>query len=76
MECPVCHGWVAVREDGTLFEHKRYADGAGYGPDQPHDLVRCEAGGWPVQAEGEHTDDYNARMEEAMFGPQDADLGE
>jgi hypothetical protein len=30
--------------------------------------------GWPVQGEDEHPDDYNARMEDAMFGPQDADL--
>ena len=42
--CPVCQGLVGVQEDGTLFPHKRYADGAGYGPDQPHDLVPCEGG--------------------------------
>jgi hypothetical protein len=30
----------------------------------------CEGeGNWPVQGENEHIDDYNARMEEAMFGP-------
>jgi hypothetical protein len=27
--------------------------------------------GWPVQDKGEHADDYNVRMEEAMFGQQD-----
>lgn len=35
-----------------------------------------EGNNWPEQQEGESADDYNARMEEAMFGPQDADLDE
>lgn len=42
MICPVCKGYVAVRDNGILFPHQRYADGAGYGPDQPHTLVPCE----------------------------------
>jgi len=39
--CPTCHGAVGVRDDGALFDHQRYADGAGFGPDQPHDMIRC-----------------------------------
>ena len=42
--CPVCHGYVGIQEDGTLFPHERYADGAGYGPQQPHTLVPCKGG--------------------------------
>ena len=42
MLCPKCQGVVGVRDDGTLFDHDRYADGAGPNPDQPHDQIRCE----------------------------------
>jgi len=37
----------------------------------------CEGeGNWPAPRDGEHIDDWNARMEDAMFGPQGADLDE
>jgi len=42
VRCPTCHGAVGVRDDGVLFDHQRYADGSGIGPDQPHDMIRCE----------------------------------
>ena len=42
--CPVCHGYVGRREDGTLFPHQRWIDGGGYGPEQDHTLVPCEGG--------------------------------
>jgi hypothetical protein len=42
--CPVCHGAVGKREDGSLFSHTRYANGAGYAPQQSHELVVCEGG--------------------------------
>ena len=45
MTCPECNGYVEVRADGTLFDHQRYADGAGFGPGQSHDLMRCEGSG-------------------------------
>jgi len=40
--CPTCRGAVGVRDDEHLFEHHRYADGAGSGPNQSHDMIRCE----------------------------------
>lgn len=40
--CPTCHGAVAVMDDGALFDHQRYADGAGPYPNQPHNLIQCE----------------------------------
>jgi hypothetical protein len=43
--CPVCGGITCRRDDGTLVPHERYADGAGYGPTQSHELVDCEGGG-------------------------------
>lgn len=49
--CPVCGGVVARRPDGSLFPHQRYADGAGYGPDQSHDMIYCESGA-PIEADG------------------------
>jgi len=29
-------------DDGALFDHQRYADGAGPYPNQPHNLIQCE----------------------------------
>ncbi len=49
--CPKCKGWVAARETGALFPHKRYADGAGFGRNQPHDLIECEGSNKPPVAE-------------------------
>jgi hypothetical protein len=43
--CPACGNYAGRREDGTLFPHQRYADGAGYGPNQSHDQVTCEGSG-------------------------------
>lgn len=40
--CPTCGGWTGRRQNGVLFPHQRYADGAGFGPGQPHELVQCE----------------------------------
>jgi hypothetical protein len=48
--CPVCHGMVGKQEDGSLFPHKRYADGAGPAASQPHTLVYCEGGAAPEWA--------------------------
>jgi hypothetical protein len=42
--CPRCDTPVGLRTDGTLYPHDRYADGAGPGPDVPHDMVPCEGG--------------------------------
>jgi hypothetical protein len=45
MICPVCDGLVGVLPDGVFSPHKRYADGAGDGPDKPHTLIPCEGSG-------------------------------
>ena len=42
--CPVCDGYVSEREDGQLYPHKRFADGAGHGALQLRDMVQCEGG--------------------------------
>jgi hypothetical protein len=51
--CPVCHGMVGKQSDGTLFPHQCYADGAGPGPDQSHEMADCGATG--LDAEGHLT---------------------
>jgi hypothetical protein len=43
--CPKCKDPVTVQADGTLHPHYRYADGAGYGPGQSHELIECEGSG-------------------------------
>jgi len=47
--CPTCLYSVFARDDGSLFEHVRYADGSGPYPNEPHNTVPCVGEGCGIR---------------------------